>query len=55
MPPIPAIVAVVTEDACGAGHADAAQHSCEALRLVGDAIVTDTEALCSALGGIKGT
>jgi hypothetical protein len=30
--------------------ADAAQHSCEALSFAGDAIMTDTEAFCAALG-----
>ena len=44
------IIPVVIEDACGAGHADAAQRSCEALRFAGDAIMTDTEAFCAALG-----
>jgi nicotinamidase-related amidase len=44
------IIPVVIKDACGAGHADAAQRSCEALRFAGDAIMTDTEALCAALG-----
>jgi biuret amidohydrolase len=44
------IVPVVIEDACGAGHADAAQRSCEALRFAGDAIMTDTAAFCAALG-----
>jgi len=44
------IVPVVIEDACGAGHADAAQRSCEALHFAGDAIMTDTEAFCAALG-----
>ena len=41
---------VVIADACGAGHADAAQRSCEALSFAGDAIMTDTEAFCAALG-----
>jgi biuret amidohydrolase len=44
------IIPVVIEDACGAGNADAAQRSCEALRFGGDAIMTDTEAFCAALG-----
>ena len=44
------IIPVVIEDACGAGHADAAQRSCEALRFAGDAIMTDTEAFRAALG-----
>ena len=43
------IIPVVIADACGAGHADAAQRSCEALHFAGDAIMTDTEALCTAL------
>jgi len=41
---------VAIEHACGADQAEAAQHSCEALRLAGDAIMTDTEAFCAALG-----
>ena len=44
------IIPVVIEDACGAGHAEAAQRSCEALHFAGDAIMTDTEAFCAALG-----
>jgi nicotinamidase-related amidase len=44
------IIPIVIEDACGAGRADAAQRSCEALRFAGDAIMTDTEAFCAALG-----
>ena len=47
------IMPVVIKDACGAGHADAAQRSCEALRFAGDAIMTDTETFCAALGGGK--
>ena len=45
------IIPVVIEDACGAGHADAARRSCEALRFGGDTIMTDTEAFCAALNG----
>jgi biuret amidohydrolase len=44
------IIPVVIEDACGAGHADAAQRSCEALHFAGDAIMTDTAAFCEAVG-----
>ena len=44
------IIPVVIEDACGAGHADAAQRSCEALHFADAAIMTDTEAFCAALG-----
>jgi biuret amidohydrolase len=47
------IIPVVIADACGAGHADAAQRSCEALGFAGDAIMTDTEAFCTALGAIE--
>ena len=48
------IIPVVIEDAGGAGHADAAQHSCQALHFAGDAIMTDTEAFCAALGKASG-
>jgi NAD(P)H-dependent flavin oxidoreductase YrpB (nitropropane dioxygenase family) len=44
------IIPVVIEDACGGGHAAAAQRSCQALHFAGDAIMTDTEAFCAALG-----
>ena len=47
---VTARVARVLEASRGAGHADAAQRSCEALRFAGDAIMTDTEAFCAALG-----
>ena len=43
------IIPVVIADACGAGHADAAQRSLDALTFAGDAIVTDADAFCSAL------
>ena len=42
-------IPVVIEDACGTGHADAAQRSCQALHFAGDATMTDTEAFCAAL------
>lgn len=44
------IIPVVIEDACGAGHADAARRSCESLRFAGDTIMTDTAAFCAAAG-----
>ncbi len=47
------IIPVVIEDACGAGHAEAAQRSCESLRFAGDAIMTDTAAFCAAAGRVK--
>src|SRR6266478_6961000 len=43
------IIPVIIADACGAGHADAAQRSLESLRFAGDAIITDTETFCTAL------
>jgi biuret amidohydrolase len=47
------IIPVLVEDACGAGHTDAAQRSCESLRFAGDAIMTDTETFCAALERAK--
>jgi hypothetical protein len=46
----PGIIPVVIEDACGGGHADAAQRSCQALHFAGDAVMTDAEVFCAALG-----
>jgi biuret amidohydrolase len=43
------IIPVIIADACGAGHADAAERSLESLRFAGDAIVTDTDAFCAVL------
>lgn len=43
------IVPVVVEDACGSGHADAAQRSIESLKFAGDAVFTDAEAFCEAV------
>jgi nicotinamidase-related amidase len=43
------IIPVIIADACGAGHADAAERSLESLKFAGDAIITDTEAFCGAL------
>jgi nicotinamidase-related amidase len=47
------IIPVVVEDACGAGHTDAAQRSRESLRFAGDAIMTDTAEFCAALDRAK--
>ena len=53
---IPVVIEpVVIEDSCGAGHADAAQRSCEALHFAGDAIMTDTDRFCAALGKSGGS
>jgi nicotinamidase-related amidase len=43
------IIPVIIADACGAGHAEAAERSLESLKFAGDAIVTDTDAFCAAL------
>ena len=43
------IVPVIVEDACGSGHAEAAQRSIEALQFSGDAVFTDLEAFCRVL------
>jgi biuret amidohydrolase len=43
------IIPVIVEDACGSGHAEAAQRSVESLKFAGDAMFTSSEAFCSAL------
>jgi biuret amidohydrolase len=43
------IIPVIVEDACGSGHAEAAQRSVESLKFGGDAMFTSSEAICSAL------
>lgn len=43
------IVPVIVEDACGSGHAEAAQRSIESLKFAGDAVFTDVESFCQAL------
>jgi biuret amidohydrolase len=43
------IVPVIVEDACGSGHAEAAQRSVESLKFAGDAVFTDSEAFVRAL------
>jgi nicotinamidase-related amidase len=43
------IIPVIVEDACGSGHAEAAQRSVEALKFAGDAVFTDSDAFCRAL------
>ena len=45
------IVPVIVEDACGSGHAEAAQRSIESLKFAGDAVFTDVEAFCRVLKG----
>jgi nicotinamidase-related amidase len=48
------IVPVIIEDACGSGHAEAAQRSVEALKFAGDAVFTDTEAFARAIQHKRG-
>jgi len=43
------IIPVIVEDACGSGHAEAAQRSIEALKFARDAVFTDVAAFCQAL------
>ena len=40
---------VLIEDACGAGHAEAAARSIESLRFAGDSLLTDLETFCRLL------
>jgi nicotinamidase-related amidase len=42
-------IPVVVTDACGAGHAEAAERSIESLKFAGDALLTDTETICNVL------
>jgi biuret amidohydrolase len=42
-------IPVVVTDACGAGNEEAAKRSIESLKFAGDAMVTDTEAICDVL------
>ena len=37
---------IIVSDACGAGHAEAAQRSVESLKYSGDSLFTDTETIC---------
>lgn len=43
-------IPVIVTDACGAGDEAAARRSIESLKFAGDAIFTDTEKICAALG-----
>jgi biuret amidohydrolase len=42
-------IPVVVTDACGAGNEEAARRSIESLRFAGDAMITDTDTICSVL------
>jgi nicotinamidase-related amidase len=43
------IIPVIITDACGAGHAEAAQRSIEALKFAGDAVLTDASTFCQTI------
>jgi len=42
-------IPVIATDACGAGNEDAAKRSIESLKFAGDAVLTDTEQICTVL------
>lgn len=44
------IIPIIVEDACGGGHAEAAERSVASLKFAGDAIFTDVDGFCRALG-----
>src|SRR5262249_17514908 len=48
------IIPVIVEDACGSGHAEAAQRSVESLKFAGDAVFTGSDAFCEALQNGRG-
>jgi nicotinamidase-related amidase len=43
-------IPIVVTDACGAGHADAAERAMASIRFMGDAIVTDIQSIRDILG-----
>jgi nicotinamidase-related amidase len=43
------IIPIIVTDACGSGHAEAAERSIESLKFAGDAIFADADAFCRAL------
>jgi nicotinamidase-related amidase len=42
-------IPVFVNDACGSGNAEAAQRSINNIKFIGDALITDTETVCSRL------
>ena len=42
-------IPVFVNDACGSGNAEAAQRSINNIQFIGDALITDTETVCSCL------
>jgi nicotinamidase-related amidase len=47
-------IPVLVTDACGAGNEEAANRSIESLKFTGDALITDTETICSVLQNRSG-
>jgi biuret amidohydrolase len=47
-------IPIVVTDACGAGHADAAERSLASLSFTGDAVLTNVEAILAILARLKG-
>jgi nicotinamidase-related amidase len=45
------LIPVIISDACGAGHADAAQRSLESLAFEGNALITDVATFTEAIRG----
>jgi len=42
-------IPVFVNDACGSGNAEAAQRSINSIKFIGDALIADTETVCSCL------
>jgi biuret amidohydrolase len=42
-------IPVLVNDACGSGNVEAAQRSINSMKFIGDALITDTETVCSCL------
>ena len=47
-------IPVIVTDACGAGNEEAAQRSIESLKFAGDALITDTETICTVFQNRSG-
>ncbi len=48
------LIPVVARDACGTGNPEAAARSLASMEFMGDALLTDTDALCAALAAGQG-
>ena len=46
-------IPIVVTDACGAGHADAAERALASLRYAGDALFTTVAEICGVLSGVR--